>query len=690
MNFASLAFVSALGASVVSNLLAVRRRKNAQKDNNQVCLDDSQLLCAGYSKTLNMGYLTAAEIEYASNQCKLLHNGMNLLFSSVDALEPTKAELSLGKTLPRLARVISMHVPSNKTFVDIVPVDEKQVLNAECMNRVLNACQVSMSPLEYEECEKLVRRYDPLRQAIASRGLNPEFIVADTWCVGYTGDHDAPSERLAWSLLCYCDPAENDLPYSRPIEGIHVRLSITKMEVTYYDDSEFHARFVIPKAVPEFNMKVPNSQARTDLKPIEISQSKGPSFEVNGTSVKWLDWSFQVGFNAREALTLHGMCFQGRPVLHKLSVAELVVPYGDPRKPHALKNAFDAGEDGMGRNANSLVLGCDCQGEIHYFDGHMCDNAGKAATITNAVCMHEEDAGTAWKHTDWRTDDAEVRRARRLVISSISTIANYEYGFYWYLDLAGSVELDVKLTGVLSTGTLANDESSRKYGITLDSDTRLYAPIHQHFFAARLDTVVDGSYNRVVEMNVKADTTASSSNPLANAFWYESTILNTESQAERKCDARTARFWKVESSVRRNKTGKPTGYKLVPAPACTPFSDLQSAPMLKRAQFLRSAFWVTCFDIEERYPAGDFPNQSPDCLGLPRWTQADRRIRDTDVVLWYNFGVTHQPRLEDWPVMPVEHTGFHFKPSGFCDINPLMNLPRDERKRRDDKCCANK
>ena len=32
----------------------------------------------------------------------------------------------------------------------------------------------------------------------------------------------------------------------------------------------------------------------------------------------------------------------------------------------------------------------------------------------------------------------------------------------------------------------------------------------------------------------------------------------------------------------------------------------------------------------------------------------DRRIKNEDVVIWHSFGVTHVPRVEDWPVMPRE------------------------------------
>ena len=38
-----------------------------------------------------------------------------------------------------------------------------------------------------------------------------------------------------------------------------------------------------------------------------------------------------------------------------------------------------------------------------------------------------------WKHTDWRSGKANLARCRRLAISSFATVANYDYGFYWYL-----------------------------------------------------------------------------------------------------------------------------------------------------------------------------------------------------------------------------------------------------------------
>lgn len=51
--------------------------------------------------------------------------------------------------------------------------------------------------------------------------------------------------------------------------------------------------------------------------------------------------------------------------------------------------------------------------------------------LLQMVCMHEEDVGLLWKHVEYRNGYSESRRSRRLVVSFISTVVNYEYAFYW-------------------------------------------------------------------------------------------------------------------------------------------------------------------------------------------------------------------------------------------------------------------
>jgi primary-amine oxidase len=414
---------------------------------------------------------------------------------------------------------------------------------------------------------------------------------------------------------------------------------------------------------------------RADIKPLAITQPEGPSFNLEGNHIAWQNWDFVIGFNAREGLTIHHVRYfdhgRKRPILYRGSLTEMVVPYGDPRPTQARKNAFDVGEYGMGMCANSLQLGCDCLGYIQYLDADLCDSRGRDLTIPNAICIHEEDYGILWKHTDRRLPHApEVRRSRRLVVSSISTVENYEYGFFWYFYQDGNIQFEIKLTGILSLGAVREDEHPI-HGTMIAP--LLYAPNHQHFFNVRLDFGIDGIGNTVQQLDVVADP-AGDSNPFENAFHLQVTDLLTEKQAMASLSLETARAWKIVNPSVKNAVGQPVGYKFFPGDNAIPLAS-QNAWWRKRAGFVNHHVWVTPYRAEEKYAAGDYPNQSAGGDGLPKWTAANRAIANTDVVLWYTFGHTHVARPEDYPVMPTAYIGFLLKPNGFFDENPANDVP---------------
>lgn len=108
--------------------------------------------------------------------------------------------------------------------------------------------------------------------------------------------------------------------------------------------------------------------------------------------------------------------------------------------------------------------------------------------------------------------------------------------------------------------------------------------------------------------------------------------------------------------------------------------EAPTSSVRKRAGFVGHQLWVTPYEPSELHAAGDYVYQSTGGDGLPRWTQANRGIENRDIVLWYTVGATHIPRLEDWPVMPVVHTGFKLVPTGFFDRNPGLDVPRNTPK----------
>jgi primary-amine oxidase len=424
-----------------------------------------------------------------------------------------------------------------------------------------------------------------------------------------------------------------------------------------------------PQPIPQESGDYTQVEHRTTQKPIHITQPDGPSFTVDGSLVTWEKWSLRLGYDMREGLTLHRIGFEDggrtRPIVYRASVAEMVVPYGDPSPIRFWQNYFDTGEYQLGKLANSLELGCDCLGEITYFDAVVTDAAGTPKVIRNAICMHEEDYGVLWKHTDPANGSRETRRQRRLVISFFVTVGNYDYGFYWYLYLDGTIELEVKATGIVFTG--AYDDRAAPYASEVAPG--LAAPYHQHLFSARLDMTVDGVANAVDEVEARPLDSAH-----GNAFGRTVTRLRTEREARRDADLKAERTWHVVNPEVRNRLGRPVGYALH-AEGKPTLMAAEGSSIHRRAEFATNHLWVTRYHPAERYPAGDLVNQHPGGAGLPAYTRADRDLDGQDIVLWHTFGLTHFPRTEDWPIMPVDTCGFVLKPVGFFDRNPTLDVP---------------
>ncbi|MBD1998107.1 primary-amine oxidase [Leptolyngbya sp. FACHB-541] len=592
-------------------------------------------------------------------------------FPAVVLKEPPKPVIlsyQPGSSVEREAFLILLDNATGATYEAIASLTSNTVTSWQHIPGV----QPNIMPDELSECEAAVKANPEFQAAIAKRNIPLESVVVDPWAIGHFGLPGEDGIRLS-RCLCYVRTTPSSNFYSRPIDGLVPVVDLNKMQVLQIEDmgvvpvppepGEYAAEFVSPM--------------RTDIKPLEITQPQGPSFEVDGHHVRWQKWQFRIGFTPREGLVLHTIGYEDqgklRPILYRASLAEMVVPYGDPRSQHFRKNAFDVGEHGVGVLTNSLRYGCDCLGEIRYFDAAMTDSRGEVAIIENAICMHEEDFGVLWKHTDWRLDSVEVRRSRRLVVSFFCTVDNYEYGFFWYFYQDGTIQYEVKLTGILLCGALGDVP---KYGTLVAPEVN--ALNHQHFFSLRLDFDIDGGNNSVYEVNTEAEPMGAD-NPYGNAFFATSTLFKTELEAQRIIDPLAGRYWKVVNPSVQNCLGQPVSYKIIPGDNILPFAHPES-PILKRAGFMTKHLWVTPYAEDERFSAGEYPNQHPGGEGLPKWTQANRSIENTDVVVWYTFGHHHIPRPEDYPVMPTAYSGFVLKPVGFFDANPALDVPPSESK----------
>ena len=600
-------------------------------------------------------------------------------FSYIALKDPAKSTVWNhidGKPFAREAFCVILDRATAQTYEAVVCLVNQEVKSYVHRPGV----QSSITLDEFAECENAIKADVKVQAALKLRGIeDTSLIMCDPWSAGNYGYPNEEGRRLV-RAMCWLKTGPEDNGYARPIEGVVPVVDLTEMRVISVDDYG-----VVP--LPSENGNYAASymkHLRTDLKPIEITQPDGVSFKVDGHHIQWQKWSLRLGFNPREGLVLYTVAYADdgtvRPVLYRASLAEMVVPYADPSGNHYRKNAFDVGEYGVGMMANSLTLGCDCLGEIYYFDAVVHNSLGEPMVIPNAVCMHEEDFGILWKHMDWRTEATEVRRSRRLVISFIATAGNYEYGFFWYFYQDGSIQYEVKLTGICNTAALPEGETPR-YGRLVAP--QLNAQIHQHFFNVRLDTAIDGAENSVLEVNTYPEPMGER-NPHGNAHYAEETVLKTESEAQRDLNGETQRYWRFINSNKMNRLGDPVGYRLLGVETTKPFAHPE-ASISKRAGFMNYHLWVTPYHPAERYPADDYPNQNPGGDGLPSWASANRNIENTDIVVWYTFGHHHIPRLEDWPVMPVSCCGFWLKPCGFFGRNPALDVPLSSR--ADETCC---
>ena len=571
-----------------------------------------------------------------------------------------------GDAVERAAFVVLVDSVPGKTYEAVVSLSGGRVLSWEHIPGVQPAIVLD----EFVDCEAAVRADPRWQEAMRKRGVTDlSLAMVDSWSAGNFGFPQDEGRRLVRALTWVRRHAQ-DNGYARPVANLLTVVDLNAMAVVAVEDGG-----VVPLPPEDASYSPEAAGTRTGLKPVEIRQPEGPSFELAGHELRWQRWRMRIGFTPREGLVLHAVSYEDqgreRPVLYRASIADMVVPYGDPRPTYFHRNAFDVGEYGIGTLANSLENGCDCLGEIRYLDAVVNDGQGRPMTLANAICLHEEDAGILWKHFDWRLGTTEVRRSRRLVVSSISTVGNYEYGFYWYFYLDGTIQLEVKLTGVISNGAEAPGDKPRWGEMVAPG---VYGPIHQHFFNARLDMMVDGPDNSVYEVNTVADAPGPD-NPHHNAFHAEATLLASEARAQRLLDPLAGRFWKVVNPSVRNRLGEPVAYKLMPGENVRPFAGPE-ASVTKRAAFMTRHLWVTRHDPRERYAAGEYPNQHPGGAGLPAYAQDDAPLENTDVVLWYTFGAHHIVRPEDWPVMPVTTIGFMLKPVGFFDRNPALDVPR--------------
>ncbi len=644
--------------------------------------------------------LSEAEITLARKFVReAFHLDEQPFFPLIARHEPPKDEVNAwkpGNSYRREAFVVVFSRPAGRTFEAIVDLHAKRLRSLTEIHGV----QPNAFVEEYFTGAELVRKDPRWQQAMQRRGLRNEqlaHVVIDTWVAGYVDRPELKGMRLMRAISYLRGPEQgertNGNAYPRVIEGVIALVNMTKGEVVEVLDEKDDKNVVpIPaKEVDFFNHEYVG-KLRDAPKPLEIVQPLGVNFALRGHEVTWQKWSLRHSFHPREGLVLHAVSYDDngkvRPVLYRASLSEMVVPYGDPSAAWNWRNAFDVGEYGLGTSLTPVRRGSEVPHNSALLPAVIPDEFGIPKTVHGALAVYEQDAGMLWTHTDFRTGKTATRRGTQLVLHTLYTVGNYDYGVRWIFGQDGTIEVQVELTGVMllkgvkdvkcPTCEQKPDEdgwlrpgAADRYGQFVARN--IVATHHQHFFNFRLDFDIDGPKNSVHEMELVPEAPLPT-NPERNAFLLTERLLRTEREAQRDLDHTHHRRWKVLNPNRTTALGHFPAFELVPGANGTPLAHTDSR-IRKRARFADHPVWITRHNPREMYAAGDYPNQAAGEDGLPQYAADNQSLVGEDVVLWYTMGVSHAAKAEEWPVMPTTRAGFRLVPHNFFDRNPALDLP---------------
>lgn len=633
--------------------------------------------------------LTASEIIQARDLIHGLYpSATNFQFKAITLEEPEKAQLvpyleaeHSGRALPSLDRkaFVCYYIRNTDKFHEaIVSLSRGRVeSNVRLGGNIHGAADAE----EIILVEKIALEDERVKREIARLGL-PEgsAIVSDPWTYGSDGIQD---DRRMFQLYLYMrDPGNlsdvhsNHYAFPLPVSPVIDAVDLKVSRIDYLPTGPDH----FSKEPEPVEILAPSEYApeyqhlRTDLKPLNVVQPEGASFQITkagetGEIVEWQKWSFRAGFNQREGPVLYDVRYDGRSLFYRLSMSDMNIPYADPRKPFNRKSAFDLGDAGAGMTANNLKLGCDCLGSIYYLSAILSNDCGEPLPMENVVCIHEQDAGIGWKHTNYRTGQAAVVRNRELVVQSIMTIANYEYITAFIFNQAGEMNYEVRATGILSTQPI-DPGVSVPWGTVVHPG--VLASHHQHIFSLRVDPAIDGHENRLVyeEANPMP---RSDFNPNGTGYTIDETLVPTSAGLD--IDYNANRTFKIQNaSVRNPINGKPVAYKISAPPFQKIIADSDSFHF-KRAEFADHNIYAVRYHDGELYAGGKYTNQSRGGAGVRAWADRKEDIVDTDLVLFVQFGLQHSTRIEDFPIMPCEIIRVSFKPTNFFEKNPSLDVP---------------
>lgn len=316
--------------------------------------------------------LTPNEISLISNACKQYDwktavpslRGTDsvdraIRFNTITLKEPKKTDLlKYSKSRSRYdvqrQAFCILQFPSLGTVIEVIInyVKEDNVWNVSSV-KLVEGMQPLATPDDCLYAEKIVKADVNIQKLLATKYgiVDMKMVVCDPWSV-----HNPPIQgRLIQTFMYLRNIHMMDNAYAHPISFVPV-VDLNLGTVVRVDEQYNETK--PPPKVPLVNINYHKDLCeipiRTDLKPLNVSQPDGSSFIVHGNEIEWQKWKMRISFNYREGLVLHSVSYNDggniRPIIHRASLVEMAVPYGDPHEPFTRKCAFDVGDYGLGKS----------------------------------------------------------------------------------------------------------------------------------------------------------------------------------------------------------------------------------------------------------------------------------------------------------------------------------------------------
>jgi primary-amine oxidase len=598
------------------------------------------------------------------------------LVASITLQEPPKADVlawKSGDSISRRAKsVLRRNATTFETVVDLHSgkvESHKEVPGAQpfvTVPEILSAIEVTTS--------------DPkMREGLQKRGITDyEQLFCAPRTAGNFGTKTERTKRIV-KVDCFDIRGVRSDVFANPIEGLFATVDLDRGEVIDVTDLG-----VVP--VPGGNSELDPASIgfQRHVKPLVQTAPEGSNITLDGSIVRWQKWSFHLRWELREGVVVslvnHQDGDRSRSVLYQGHLSEIFVPYQDPTEGWYYRNYMDEGDYGFGTTASALVPDADCPASAIYLSPVMSNAGGGADVLEKRVCIFELAPGEpVWRHYDFVTQALESRPAAELIVRYIATVGNYDYVLDWVFDQKGNITYRAGATGIDAVKGVA----AQKLADPSAAEDTAYGPLispgrvginHDHFLSLRLDLDVDGTANMFARNLLVPETLPAQAHRRTSIWTTKEEAPKTDTEAKFRLSYERPAMWHVMNMSRKNATGYPVSYMIHPRGNALMVMD-PNDPAASRAQFTNYHLWVTPYAPEERYAAGDYPNQSEPGQGLPAWTSRSRDIVNQDLVLWYTMGFHHVPSSEDWPVYNLGWHEVTLTPYNFFDRNPALDVP---------------